>query len=182
MARAIDLELLQLLEDKLGKETARKVAQAIELGLEVMEKRAEELAIQKKLELRDELTKELASKADIQVLKTEIQTVRAETQADLQALRAEMQAMEQRLEAKIELVRKELGGEIDKVRAELSGEIDKVKTELDGKIDKVRAELREEILRLDRKFTILFIILFFTLILFNQNALEFLLKVLGLIK
>ncbi len=142
MARAIDLELLQLLEDKLGKETARKVAQAIELGLEVMEKRAEELALQKKLELRDELTKELASKADIQVLKTEIQTVRAE-----------MQAMEERLEAKI-----------DKVRTELS------------------AKIENEILKLDRKFTIMFIILFFTLILFNQNALEFLLKVLGLIK
>jgi hypothetical protein len=103
-----------------------------------MEKRAEELAIQEKLELKDELTKELASKADIQVLKAEIQ-----------AVRAEMQAMEQRLEAKIE---------------------------------KVRSELREELLRLDRKFTILFIILFFTLILVNQNALEFLLKVLGVIK
>ncbi len=124
MARAIDLELLQLLEDKLGKEEARKVAQATEIGLEVMEKRAEELAIQKKLELMDELTKELASKADIQVLKAEIQTVKAE------------------LSAKIE----------------------------------------NEILKLDRKFTIMFIILFFTLILFNQNALEFLLKVLGLIK
>jgi len=131
MARAIDLELLQLLEDKLGKDEARKVAQAIEIGLEILEKRAEELAIQKKLELRDELTKELASKADIQVLKAEIQTVRAE-----------MQAMEARLEAKIE----------------------------------------REILKLDRKFTIMFIILFFTLILVNQNALEFLLKVLGLIK
>ena len=138
MARAIDLELLQLLEDKLGKEEARKVAQAIEIGLEVLEKRAEELAIQKKLELKDELTKELASKADIQVLKTEIQTVRAE-----------MQAMEQRLEAKIE---------------------------------KVRSELKEEIFKLDRKFTILFIILLFTVILVNQNAIEFLLKVLGLIK
>jgi restriction endonuclease Mrr len=138
MPRAIDLELLQLLEDKLGKETARKVAQAIELGLEILEKRAEELAIQKKLELKDELTKELASKADIQVLKAEIQAVRAETQA-----------MEQRLEAKIE---------------------------------KVRSELKEEILRLDRKFTILFLILFFTLILVNQNSLEFLLKVLGVIK
>ncbi len=138
MARAIDLELLQLLEDKLGKETARKVAKAIELGFEVMEKRAEELALQKKLELKDELTKELASKADIQVLKAEIQ-----------AVRAEMQAMEQRLEAKIE---------------------------------KVRLELREEIFKLDRKFTILFIILFFTVILVSQNALEFLLKVLGLIK
>jgi hypothetical protein len=131
MARVIDLELLQLLEDKLGKEEARKVAQAIELGLEILEKRAEELALQKKLELKDELTKELASKADIQVLKTEIQ-----------AVRAEMQAMEARLEAKIE----------------------------------------REILKLDRKFTIMFIILFFTLILVNQNALEFLLKVLGLIK
>jgi restriction endonuclease Mrr len=138
MPKAIDLELLQLLEDKLGKEEARKVAQAIELGLEILEKRAEELALQKKLELKDELTKELASKADIQVLKAEIQ-----------AVRAEMQAMEQRLEAKIE---------------------------------KVRSELREEILRLDRKFTILFIILFFTMILVNQNSLEFLLKVLGVIK
>jgi len=135
MARAIDLELLQLLEDKLGKETARKVAQAIELGLEVMEKRAEELALQKKLELRDELTKELASKAD------------------LLALKAEMQAMEERLEAKI-----------DKVRTELS------------------AKIENEILKLDRKFTIMFIILLFAVILVNQNALEFLLKVLGLIK
>jgi tetrahydromethanopterin S-methyltransferase subunit A len=140
MARAIDLELLQLLEDKLGKETARKVAQAIELGLEVMEKRAEELAIQKKLELRDELTKELASKADIQVLKAEIQTVRAE-----------MQAMGK-------------GWRQRQFRAELS------------------AKIENEILRLDRKFTIMFIILFFTLILVNQNALEFLLKVLGLDK
>jgi hypothetical protein len=96
------------------------VAQAIELGLEVMEKRAEELAHQKKLELKDELTKELASKADLQIL------------------RAEIQAME--------------------------------------------AKIEREILRLDRKFTILFIILFFTLILVNQNALEFLLKVLGVIK
>jgi len=124
MAKAIDLELLQLLEDKLGKEEARKVAQAIEIGLEILEKRAEELAIQKKLELRDELTKELASKADIQVLKTEIQAIR---------------------------------------------------TELSAKIE-------NEILKLDRKFTIMFIILFFTLILFNRNALEFLLKLLGLIK
>jgi hypothetical protein len=89
------------------------------------------LPSKKKLELKDELTKELASKEDIQVLKAEIQ-----------AVRAEVQAMEARLEAKIE----------------------------------------KEILRLDRKFTILFIILFFTLILVNQNALEFLLKVLGVIK
>jgi len=131
MPKVIDLELLQLLEDKLGKEEARKVAQAIELGLEILEKRAEELALQKKLELKDELTKELASKADIQVLKAEIQAIKTE--------------------------------------------IEKVRLELEAKIEK-------ELLRLDRKFTILFIILFFTMILVNQNALEFLLKVLGVIK
>ena len=131
MPKAIDLELLQLLEDRLGKEEARKVAQAIELGLEIIEKRAEELALHKKLELKDELTKELASKADIQVLKAEIQAIRTE--------------------------------------------IEKVRLELEAKIER-------EILRLDRKFTILFIILFFTLILVNQNALEFLLKVLGAIR
>jgi hypothetical protein len=161
MARAIDLELLQLLEDKLGKETARKVAQAIELGLEVMEKRAEELAIQKKLELRDELTKELASKADIQVLKTEIQAVRAETQADLQALRAEMQAMEERLSGK------------NRVK---SGR------ELDAKIEREILKLEH---KLDRKFTIMFFIIISTLIILfniNKDALEFLLKVLGLIR
>jgi hypothetical protein len=88
--------------------------------LRLWKKRAEELAIQKKLELRDELTKELANKAD------------------LLALRAEMQATE--------------------------------------------AKIEKEILRLDRKFTILFIILFFTMILVNQNSLEFLLKVLGVIR
>jgi len=103
-----------------------------------MEKRAEELAIQKKLELRDELTKELASKAD------------------LLALKAEMQAIEAKIEAKIEKVRSELKEEIFKLEHKLN--------------------------IIDRKFTILFIILFFTLILVNQNALEFLLKVLGLIK
>jgi ABC-type phosphate transport system auxiliary subunit len=138
MARVIDLELLQLLEDKLGKDEARKVAKAIELGLEVIEKRAEELALQKKLELRDELTKELASKAD------------------LLALKAEMQAMEAKLEAKIEKVRSELKEEIFKLEHKLN--------------------------IIDRKFTIMFIILLFAVILVNQNALEFLLKVLGLIK
>jgi hypothetical protein len=46
----------------------------------------------------------------------------------------------------------------------------------------MEAKIEKEILRLDRKFTVLFIILLFTLIFVNQNALEFLLKVLGVIK
>lgn len=113
MAQTISIELYQLLEEKLGKEEAKKVVSAIEIGLDVIEKKADAVALQKKLELKDELSKELANKADI--------------------------------------------------------------TRLEGKIEK-------EILRLDRKFTIMFVVLFFTIIFLNQNALEFLARVLGLIK
>jgi hypothetical protein len=120
MAHAISIDIFQLLEEKLGKEEGRKVAQAIEIGLEVIEKKAESVALQKKLELRDELTKELANKADI--------------------------------------------------------------ARLEGKIVWLEEKMGKDILRLDRKFTIMFIILFFTVIFLNQNALEFMFKVLGLIK
>jgi ABC-type phosphate transport system auxiliary subunit len=119
MAQTLNIELLQLLEDKLGKEEGRKVAEAIEIGLGFIEKKAEAVALQKKLELKDELTKELTSKADLL-------------------------AVEARLEGKIEVVRQEM---------------QTIKTEL------------------DRKFTIMFIILFFTLIFLNQSALELLSKI-----
>jgi len=127
MAQTINIELLQLLEDRLGKEEGRRVAEAIEIGLEVIEKKANAVALQKKLELKDELSKELASKADIARLEGKIEVVRQE----MQTIRQEMQT---------------------------------IKTEL------------------DRKFTIMFIILFFTIIFLNQNALEFIFRVLGLIK
>lgn len=55
--------IFPLLEDKLGKEEGRKVASAIEIGLEVIEKKSEAVAIQKKLELKDELTKKLITVA-----------------------------------------------------------------------------------------------------------------------
>lgn len=124
MAQTITIELLQLLEDKLGKEEGRKVVEAINIGLDAIEKKADAVALQKKLELRDELTKELANKADI---------------------------------------------------ARLEGKIETDIARLEGKIEK-------EILRLDRKFTIMFLILLFTIIFLNQNALEFMAKILGLIK
>jgi len=59
-----------------------------------------------------------------------------------------------------------------------------VTKELASKADIARLEgkIENEILRLDRKFTIMFVILFFTILFLNQNALEFMAKVLGLIK
>jgi hypothetical protein len=52
--------------------------------LGVIEKKAEEIALQKKLELKDELTKELATRACLQLLKAEL---KADFQGGLQALK-----------------------------------------------------------------------------------------------
>jgi len=54
--------------------------------------------------------------------------------------------------------------------------------ELFGETKSIRQEMQTIKTDLDRKFTIMFIILFFTLIFLNQNALEFIFGVLGVIK
>jgi len=128
MAYVIDYEFLEKLEQKVGKEEAKKIAQTIELIYNELDKKSESLAQQKKLELKDELTKELATKADLEILKTE-------------------------LEAKIEISHKELEAKIEK-----------------------------EILKIDRKFTIMFIILAFLVIFINKDAIELIIKLLPFAK
>jgi hypothetical protein len=128
MAYVIDYELLEKLEQKVGKEEAKKIAQTIEIIYNELDKKSESLAQQKKLELKDELTKELATKADLEILKTE-------------------------LEAKIEISHKELEAKIEK-----------------------------EILKIDRKFTIMLIILAFLVIFINKDAIELIIKLLPFAK
>jgi chromosome segregation ATPase len=167
MAQTLNIELLQLLEDKLGKEEGRKVAEAIEIGLGLIEKKAEAVALQKKLELKDELTKELATKADLLVLREELF-------GETKSIRQEMQT-----------INTELGGKMEKEILRLEGKIEVVRQEMQTirqEMQTIRQEMQTIKTELDRKFTIMFIILFFTLIFLNQNALEFLFRVLGLIK
>lgn len=95
MAQSISIELYQLIEEKVGKEEARKVASAIEIGLEAIEKKADAAALQKKLEIRDELTNELATKADLLILKEEFM-------GEMKVIRQEMQTIKVELEGKIE--------------------------------------------------------------------------------
>ncbi|MFN3947695.1 MAG: hypothetical protein ACK4LA_06380 [Aquificaceae bacterium] len=46
----------------------------------------------------------------------------------------------------------------------------------------LEAKIEKEILRLDRKFTIMFLILLFAIIFLNGDDLEFIARLLGLIK
>jgi hypothetical protein len=120
MSLLLSPETYERLEKKFGKQEAREISEALDAvkqdaqkAIENVQQKADFLITQKKFELKDELTKELATKADI---------------------------------------------------VRLEGEIQKSKLEL------------------DRKFTIMFSILFFTTIFINQNALEFIAKLLGIIK
>lgn len=120
MSVSIPIGLYESLEDKYGRDLARDITKTIEISFDLIEKKADTIALQKKLELKDELTKELATKADI--------------------------------------------------------------VRLEGKIEADILKLENKMVIMDRKFTIMFIVLFFTIIFLNQNALEFMAKVLGLIK
>jgi len=131
MAYVIDYELLEKLEQKVGKEEAKKIAQTIELIYNELDKKSESLAQQKKLELKDELTKELATKADIDMVYQ-----------------------------KLELL----------------------KTELEAKIDKEVLKLQNDIQKLDKKFTTMFIILAFLIIFINKDAIELIIKLLPFAK
>jgi hypothetical protein len=109
MATTLPLGIYDILEKKLGRDDAREIGKAIEFSFKAIESKGEDVALQKKLELKDELTKELASKADVLLVKTE-------------------------LRAEIDKLRVEVKGEIDKFRVEVRAEIDKFRIELEAKM------------------------------------------------
>lgn len=61
----VTFEVYKILEKKLGEAEATEIVKAIDAA-------AADIAIQKKLEVRDELVKELASKADLLAAKAEL--------------------------------------------------------------------------------------------------------------
>jgi len=116
---------------------------------------------QTKEELKTELLKEVATKAELENVRLEILSRMDKNKAEILGI--------------IGQNKEELPGIMKQDKAELLGIIKQDKAELLEKIE-------IEITRLDRKFTVMFVILFFTIIFLNQNALEFLGKVLGLVR
>ncbi|MGB4268403.1 MAG: hypothetical protein WBK20_04400 [Spirochaetota bacterium] len=83
----------------------------------------------------------------------------------------------------------ELLGKMDKDKAELLGKIEalyekteKDKAELLGIMKQDKAELLLKMEQMNKKFSIYFVTLLFVIIFLNQNALEFIAKVIGLLK
>ena len=101
MGQVLSVESYPLFEDKIGREAAEKVASAIALGFEMVEKRAEEIAFQKKWEINNEMTETLATKADFQILRSEIR-------AEIQSVRSEIQVVKVELDGRIGRIDQEL--------------------------------------------------------------------------
>jgi len=97
----IPIELYNKIEKSVGKEKAVEIAKIIEDTINHLDERVVEETKKRKIELRDELRKELATKEDILLVRQEIETVRQE-----------METIRQELNGKIETVRQELKGEI----------------------------------------------------------------------
>jgi hypothetical protein len=116
MAYTLPLEVYQHIEDRFGRELATEVSKTIEDAIAVMNEQAVMLVAQKKVELKEELTKELVTKAEFQ--------------GEFKALREEMKAMEFRLMGEIKTVETRSQGETRVLREEMNGKFNSLNMKL----------------------------------------------------
>ncbi|OIF97458.1 hypothetical protein A7N06_21000 [Acinetobacter baumannii] len=87
-------EVYKVIEEEVGKEKAEKIGKAIEEALNAIEKKVLEQKPILKAEIKEELTKELATKADI-----------AEVRAEIEKVRAEVKVLEVKFTAELRLIK-----------------------------------------------------------------------------
>lgn len=115
-----------------SKQTVDEFSQSIEIYLtaintEVLDQ-YDKTRAQRKYELRDELSKELASKADLHLVQV--------------ALKADIDLVKSELKTDMELVRSELKADMELLRSELKADMEAVSSDLEHKIDKNNQLLR----------------------------------------
>ncbi len=105
-------EVYKVIEEEVGKERAEKIGKAIEEALNAIEKKALEQKPILKAEIKEELTKELATKADIAEVRAEIEKVRADigaevekVKAEVEKVRAEVKVLEVKFTAELRLIK-----------------------------------------------------------------------------
>jgi hypothetical protein len=93
------------LVEKFGKETAIEIAELIEDTQDYLEEKVVEETKKRKIELRDELRKELATKEDILLVRQEMETIRQELNGKIEAVRQEIEAVRQELKGEIKVLK-----------------------------------------------------------------------------
>jgi len=173
MGMHLSVEVYEVFEKAFkGKDEAKKVMNGLE---EAIVSSIHENWYRTKEELKREVFSEFATRKDLDVVRTELVGMIHETKAELLG---KFDALYQ----KTEKDKAELVGMLNETKAELVGMMNETKAELLGIMKQDKAELLLKIERIDKKFTVYFNVLLFMIIFLNQNALEFIAKVLGLIK
>jgi len=106
MPRYLPYEITKSIEEVItDPELARKVIEAIEKSLSVIEEKAKEQKVIIKTELKDELTKELVTKDELKAteerLRGEIKTTEEKLRREIEEVRREIRATEERLRTEI---------------------------------------------------------------------------------
>ena len=188
-----------------GKNEAKKVMYAIE---EAIVSTVHDTWYKTKEELKLEVLTFYATKDDLLQVRTELLAEMKKDKAEILGImkqdKAELSGIIEQNKAELLGIMKqdkaELLGIMKQDKAELLGIIEQNKAELLGKFDALfqktekdkaellgimkqdKAEFALKLEKLDKKFSMYFAVMMFAIIFLNQNALEFLAKILGLIR
>ena len=169
MAGTIPADAVLVLERHLGSEDALVVVR----GLEEAVQRATELSWAR---TRDELL--VAMRREFvtrELFEERMGALRAELLGKIEADKAELLGKIEALYEKTEKDKAELQGLIRATREELLGKMQTTREELLGKFEALR-------LALDRKITVWSMVILFAVVLMNKDALEFVARLLGVVK
>ena len=101
----IPIEIYEILEKKIGKEDAKKVLEILEGSLNLIEEKAKEEKEIAKIQIRQELTNELITKAEfyseIKMLENKIESVKSDLSSEIKRLENKISTEIKRLEDKI---------------------------------------------------------------------------------
>ncbi|MBF0319079.1 MAG: hypothetical protein HQL01_04660 [Nitrospirae bacterium] len=160
MPTTLPIEIYDLLERQVGKEDARDVGRILTASLDTIEIKANALVEQKKAEIKDELTKELATKEELAKLEGRLNE-------KIAAVKEELAKLEGRLNDKVTAVEGRLNEKIAAVKEELA---------------KLEGRLSEKLTAMDWKMKVYFLILTFVVLLTNPKALDLIARLFGLVK
>jgi len=183
-------EMIELLEAHLEPKETAKAIHAIGELLSDIDGRSRERELRFVEELKGWLGTELATKSELVAIEGRLR----EDMTGLKgSLREDMTGLEGRLREETMALESRLRGEMiglkDDLKEDMTGLEGRLKEELYGfkeRMAKVEGRLeatatKEDLAKLDKKFTMYFIVLLFTVIFLNQNALEFIARLLGLV-
>ncbi len=152
MAINIPIQVYERLEQKFGKEEAREIIHVLESVLEEINLRA------------NDTLERIREKADAEIAQKKFE-IKNELVNEL-ATKADIARLE---------------GEINLLRQEMQTLRQEMKT-LRQEMQTLRQEMLTMKISLDRKYMIMYLILLFTIIFMNQNALVFIARLLGLVQ